>query len=228
MLEGNTHEEPASNRAVHELWLAMQAAHQRYKGASVLLDSLATTLSEIDTPASNPEFARVAATQRAAFENYVETRLQLSEVMLSEQSAKQREISVPQRSGGIAVNSRSILLVALVGLIVLLAFEMRALAAARGHNHELERVLTATSAALTQKQDQIADLAEQLETSKASNATLVRSIGRLRRDQARLAQRTTRQFASRGRGPQQLKNRKEAGEHLRADVDQHIRSRRPL
>lgn len=229
MPEGKTREE---QEAAHELWLAMQAAHERYQGASVLLDSLATTSSEIDAPVSNPEFSRVAAMQRAAFEKYVEARLQLSEVMLSEQYAKQREPIVPQRSRGISVNSRNVLLAAVVGLMVLFAIEVRALAEARGHNRELERGLTATSAALNQKKDQIAALAEQLESLKASNATMVRSIGRLRSEQTRVAQRTTRQVAPRRRAfgtkTQPFQNRREAGEHLRADVDPHNRSHRTL
>ena len=68
----------------HELWLAMQAAHDRYKNTSATLDAL-TAMSPAGN--SSPEcrlaIDAAAAEQRAAFENYIESRLQLSESIIS-------------------------------------------------------------------------------------------------------------------------------------------------
>src|SRR5215475_11794020 len=72
----------------HRLWLAMQAAHNRYKSASAALDAL-TALSPAGaaTPERTLQIESAAAEQRSAFENYVESRLQLSESMLSKMSS---------------------------------------------------------------------------------------------------------------------------------------------
>jgi hypothetical protein len=68
----------------HELWLAMQAAHDRYKNTSATLDAL-TAMSPAGN--SSPEcrlaIDAAAAEQRAAFESYIEARLELSESMVS-------------------------------------------------------------------------------------------------------------------------------------------------
>ena len=71
----------------HELWLAMQAAHDRYKNTSATLDALTAMSPAGDSsPECRLAIDAAAAEQRAAFESYIEARLELSESMISQRA----------------------------------------------------------------------------------------------------------------------------------------------
>jgi hypothetical protein len=75
---------PHCRHAEHELWLAMQAAYIRYTNASEALDALTLNVSGVvPIRHSSRETHRAAAERQAAFESYIEARLQFSEVFLS-------------------------------------------------------------------------------------------------------------------------------------------------
>ncbi len=69
----------------HELWLTMQAAYSDYKRASSVLEAMASSRSG-DVSASDEAVSVELATdkQRAAFENYIESRLRFSEFLHAE------------------------------------------------------------------------------------------------------------------------------------------------
>jgi hypothetical protein len=69
----------------HELWLTMQAAYSDYKRTSGVLEAMVSSRSG-DVSASDEALSVKLATdkQRAAFENYIESRLRFSEVLHDE------------------------------------------------------------------------------------------------------------------------------------------------
>jgi len=69
----------------HELWLTMQAAYSDYKRASRILEAMVSSRSG-DVPVSDQALSVELATdkQRAAFENYIESRLRFSEFLHDE------------------------------------------------------------------------------------------------------------------------------------------------
>jgi hypothetical protein len=69
----------------HELWLTMQAAYSDYRRASGVLEAMVSSRSG-DESASDEALSVELATgkQRAAFENYIESRLRFSEVLHDE------------------------------------------------------------------------------------------------------------------------------------------------
>lgn len=81
MFEGDTPAGLERQRKQHELWLAMQAAHDRYRAATEALEAyISAAQSGVD--GADLQSDKAAADQRAAFENYVEARLQFSEFMV--------------------------------------------------------------------------------------------------------------------------------------------------
>lgn len=75
---------PYCRHAEHELWREMQAAYIRYTSASEALDALTLDGSGvIPIRNSSRETHRAAAERQAAFESYIEARLQFSELFLS-------------------------------------------------------------------------------------------------------------------------------------------------
>jgi len=64
----------------HELWLSMQSAYDKYRYASDLLTAAASSMPvPISSADENPRMTTLTAEQRAAFESYIEARLQYSE-----------------------------------------------------------------------------------------------------------------------------------------------------
>jgi hypothetical protein len=73
--------------AEHQLWLAMQAAYNRYKLVSEALDALLVDQSSAHSPECRNQFERAAGEQRTAFEHYIDARMQFSEFLLSRSGA---------------------------------------------------------------------------------------------------------------------------------------------
>jgi hypothetical protein len=64
----------------HELWLSMQAAYKKYRYASDLLKAAASrTPTPISSEDETQRMTTLAVEQRAAFESYIEARLQYAE-----------------------------------------------------------------------------------------------------------------------------------------------------
>ena len=72
------------HRRDHELWLAMQAAHDQWTIAAGVLDDLvAIASSDIDSPDLSLQIAKAAEEERSGFEAYIEARLAFSEFLLT-------------------------------------------------------------------------------------------------------------------------------------------------
>jgi hypothetical protein len=64
----------------HELWLSMQSAYDKYRYASDLLTAAASRMPiPISSAEESPRMTTLTVEQRAAFESYIEARLQYSE-----------------------------------------------------------------------------------------------------------------------------------------------------
>ena len=71
-------------RRDHELWLAMQAAHDQWTIAAGVLDDLvAIASSDIDSSDVSLQIAKAAEEERSGFEAYIEARLAFSEFLLT-------------------------------------------------------------------------------------------------------------------------------------------------
>jgi hypothetical protein len=75
------------HRREHELWLAMQAAHDQWTKATLTLRDLIAIASSDDSSAEESLWiARAAEEERRCFEAYIEARLAFSEFLLSRDS----------------------------------------------------------------------------------------------------------------------------------------------
>jgi len=75
------------HRRDHELWLAMQAAHDHWTiAAGVLEDLVAFASSDIDSPEVSLQITKAAEEERSKFEVYIEARLAFSEFLLTRDS----------------------------------------------------------------------------------------------------------------------------------------------
>ena len=115
-----------SRGAEHELWLAMQTAYKGYTSASAALDTLTLDVSGvIPIRNSSRETHRAVAERQAAFERYIEARLQFSEEFLSalntpgtrKNSANSVPIHDQETSAGLGIGRESRLWI--VGVCVL-------------------------------------------------------------------------------------------------------------
>jgi hypothetical protein len=79
-------ESPDQRNTEHELWLAMQAAYNKYRDASSELDVAAVQPSG----AENLRIETATSEQRSAFENYIEARMQYSEFRCDQNDARSR------------------------------------------------------------------------------------------------------------------------------------------
>jgi hypothetical protein len=73
----------------HELWLSMQSAYHKYRYASDLLKAAASRMPiSISSAEENPRMTTLTVEQRAAFESYIEARLQYSEFERDQDTVK--------------------------------------------------------------------------------------------------------------------------------------------
>src|SRR5580704_12293322 len=82
----------------HALWLSMQSAYDKYRYAS---DQLKAAASRMPIPISSadetPRMSMLAVEQRAAFESYIEARLQYSEFERDQDRVKTADSTTAQR-----------------------------------------------------------------------------------------------------------------------------------
>jgi len=197
-------DDPGSGR---ELWLAMRAAHNRYKNASAALDAL--TAASLDSVASewNLHIGAAAEVQRNAFEDYIEARLELSECLLSKKNSEPMfPEAAGQRSGsGTRFSGRVVLAVAAVCLFQA-AFGLGYLAHERRQGSGLEAARDETNPTLNQTRKQVQALARQVAALEATNqdgaqarsvsaaATPKRTTARSHQKLARLKKRGERHY----------------------------------
>src|SRR4249919_2400540 len=87
MLERDAPTGGGQHRREHELWLAMQAAHDHWTKATVTLgDLIAIASSDDASPDESLWVAKAAEEERRAFEAYIEARLGFSEFLLTRDS----------------------------------------------------------------------------------------------------------------------------------------------
>ena len=95
-------------RRDHELWLAMQAAHDQWMESTETLDDLvAMGSSDIASPDVSLRIAKAAEEERSGFEAYIEARLAFSEFLLTRDTTS----AIPKPG---TVSKRTLLAVALV------------------------------------------------------------------------------------------------------------------
>ena len=175
-------DEPITGRdapgSEHQLWLAMQAAHKQHRNAAAALDAL-TAMPPGEFPSSerNLQIEMVAAEERCAFENYIETRLQLSELLLSKRMVDPVRPAPPDTTH-ISESRPSIsgmtVLVVLAAFLFPTAFGVGYLARERKQVRNLEEARDVVNAALHQTQAQVQELARKLDAMKTIRPVVVR------------------------------------------------------
>jgi hypothetical protein len=163
----------------HQLWLAMQAAHKQYRNASTALDAL-TAMSPGEFPSSerNLQIEMVAAEERASFENYIETRLQLSELLLSRRMIEPVHPAVSTDTAQLAAHRPGISAMAALAVLAAFlfptAFGIGYLARQRNQVRHLEEARDELSTTLSQTRTEVQGLARKLETLKTVRQAVVR------------------------------------------------------
>lgn len=87
----------------HVLWLAMQAAYTKYRNASAdLLDVATQPSGAIPSAEEKPWIETATSEQRAAFESYIEARMQYAEFCCDQNNARTRSLpcAKPENSTG--------------------------------------------------------------------------------------------------------------------------------
>ena len=187
---------PGSN---HELWLEMQGAYNRYKNASAALDAL--TAMSLDTVVTSERDSRIEAAgsvQRTAFENYIETRLQLSECLLSKNNAEPMESEVSERARGIRISAR-VIVAALAALLFPTAFGLGYLVHEHRQSPGLQAASDESNLTLNQTRKQLQALADQVEALKATNQGRARPTRAAPIKSGRPGQTSARSLAKGGR-----------------------------
>jgi hypothetical protein len=137
----------------HKLWLAMQAAYKRYTSASEVLDAFPLDISGV-IPIQNGrlETHRAIAERQAAFESYIEARLQFSEVFLAGLARPETHLtsadSVPMRTedtgGRLRIGLKSRLWIVGVCVLALCSAFLTKLYPIRPRDYEMQKAATGT------------------------------------------------------------------------------------
>ena len=160
----------------HDLWLAMQAAHHRYKNASATLDAL-TSVPIVGgvPPECKFEIQKAATEQRAAFEDYIDSRLDLSESMSSRPAVPALEEPEGRaHRGRHLLVSRTALFALAAAALFPAAFSAGYLARQTRLVRDLEAARDQTNTMLAQMKDQVDVLARKIELSPRANAVPVK------------------------------------------------------
>src|SRR5215469_2890920 len=87
--------------AEHDLWLAMQAAYNKYRNASEVHESLGLRLQGADPSAgAGLQIESAASEQRSAFENYIEARIQFTEFRCDQNARSFAQPEAAEASAG--------------------------------------------------------------------------------------------------------------------------------
>jgi hypothetical protein len=186
MSDNHALEGPDQRNAEHELWLAMQAAYNKYRNASSELDILAVQPSG----AENLQIETATSEQWSAFENYIETRMQYSEFRCDQNNARSRsfgnsqtvgdstvpsEGSLPRRGWTGSTISRPALATVVVVLLCIndlsVAYLMRFLGFAHGARTTRDEI----GATLNQARNDIQTLGEKIDAINVSQQFLIRA-----------------------------------------------------
>ena len=137
----------------HKLWLAMQAAYERYTSASEVHDAFPLDISGV-IPIQNGSFEthRAIAERQAAFESYIEARLQFSEVFLAGLTTPETRLSsadsVPMRiedtGGRLRIGLKSKLWVVGVCVLALCSAFLSKLYPIRPRDYQTQKAGTGT------------------------------------------------------------------------------------
>jgi hypothetical protein len=174
----------------HDLWLAMKSAHGRYRNAAALLDDMKVLPpGGVPGPERQLEIEAMAGEERAAFENYIEARLQLSEFLLAKISPKPPEAkspvkAVPVPGSGFGL-SRVATLAVLAAFLFPTAFGFGYFLHERKRTRELETARDTATAALNQAKAEVQALGGKVEELKAANRSTAATAARLQNIQAR-------------------------------------------
>lgn len=175
MLESDAQIDQDSRNTEHELWLAMQAAHNQYYDATAALDAL-TSEAPDSAPSREGNLAiEQMAKQRTAFENYIEARLQFSEYLLGRPDPGRLSVghSNTRRPWAFTASRLARLAVALA-LLCPTAFSLAYLAHQRNQVRDLNVARDEMSATLDQARHQIQTLARKLDAANTTEQLAIR------------------------------------------------------
>lgn len=163
----------------HELWLAMQAAHSRYKNASAALNALAAMSLDSVVSERDLHIEAAAGVERNAFENYIEARLQLSEWLLSKKNERPMEAGIPEEAGqrqgsGSRISGR-VLVTVMAALLFSTAFGLGYLLHVRRQKPDLDATRDEAVSALHQTPKQVETPVRPMQPLKAINQPRARS-----------------------------------------------------
>jgi hypothetical protein len=160
----------------HDLWLAMQAAHHRYKNASATLDAL-TSVPIVGgvPPECKFEIQKAVAEQRAAFEDYIDARLDLSESMSSRPAVPATAESEDRaHASRHLLVSRTALFALAVAALFPAAFSAGYLARQTKLVRDLEAARDQANTMLAQMKEKVDVLARKIEISPPANPVPVK------------------------------------------------------
>jgi hypothetical protein len=152
----------------HDLWLTVRSAHNRYQCASA---ALTTVMAMPPSPERNLWTEAAAAEQRAAFESYIEARLQLTESMISPSEPPVIEPENSWRNFRIAPP----VLLAAAACLFPLAFAVGNFVGQRREARESEAVQQEANAKLAQMRSQVEALSRTTETLKTGQPAPARN-----------------------------------------------------
>jgi len=174
--------------AEHELWLAMQAAHKKYTNACASLAAL-TSQVLVAIPCSDQRFQieKAASEQRAAFENYIEARMQFSEFRYDRNSSTPGSILSANTPGASLpaneddsdswvgfIKSRLAFPAAAVALLCTAAFTQAYLIGEHKHVRDSDEAQKETPATTTQTRDNAQALVQKIDVPDVTRQSAAR------------------------------------------------------
>ena len=216
MFQRHAPEAPDQRNVEHELWLAMQAAYNKYMSTSAALEVATSRLHRAIPSADGSLGIEVAASEhRTAFENYIEARMQFAEFRcdrnntgrcgLAGSAAEDHCTVLTQEDpasglGSGSKVSRLALPAAVVALLCTTAFSLAYVVRERKQIRDSEAARDQISAMLTQTRDDIQSVVRKIDAVNVSPVTEASGVAGWRRVQAPLAAPQKRNHAA---GPRQ-------------------------
>jgi hypothetical protein len=163
--------------AEHELWLAMQAAFNHYRNASAALDAVSPLPpGPDDLEDESIPVERLAAEQRAAFESYIEARMQLAEFLRDrrEPAPPGDDEDTDRWSRTASAMFRQAPLAVAVALLCTTVFSLGSLGRERMRVRELEAARDGMTATMNQTRDAIQALVSKLDSLDAARRPAIR------------------------------------------------------
>jgi hypothetical protein len=181
MLDGHDSHEPEHRNDGHDRWLAMQSAYAEYKRASEALEC--THPPAEDSSAGQPSpLAALEGQQRAAFERYLEARMEFLEFRFDKSGRQSADVmTVPMRdtedsrigSWMAFVKGRPVLQILAVILLCTTAFS---LVREQKHVSDLEAARDELRATLNQTRDGLQQLAQKMDAWGPPQHTAIQPV----------------------------------------------------